>query len=85
MGREIDETDWKLIGIIISLVAFIFVISVNMVNASQSSQDNLIQADHQDIIDIKTQVSAIVQHNVDEDKRLERIENKLDILLQRGS
>lgn len=86
MGKNpFDETDWKLIGIIVALVSFIFITGMTMVNASQAKQDNMIYADHQEVIEIKTQISAIQQHNTDEDKRLERIENKIDTLISRGS
>lgn len=80
-----DELDWRLFGIICGLIVFIVTCGIGMVNSAQAKQDSFIQADHQEIIEIKTDQAAIIQHNEDEDKRLERMENKIDTLLSRGS
>ena len=79
--ERLNDLDLKLLAIITGLIIFVFITSMNMVNASQAKQDTLIQADHQDIIDANTKIATIMQHNVDEDLRLERIENKLDYLI----
>jgi len=75
---------WTQLGIILALLAFIGTYILTNVNAQQDKQDIELQKNSDAIAIVNQNIATIKQQNIDIENRLERIEQKLDTLLERG-
>jgi hypothetical protein len=75
---------WVQLGIIVALMSFLFTYILTNVNAQQDKQDIEIQKNADAVAIVNQNIATIKQQNIDIEKRLERIEDKLDTLLERG-